>query len=189
MSYKTYITDALVCGSRASRTADRSFLLFTREAGMLYATAKSVREERSKQRFALQEFSYVRVTLVHGKTGWRITGTEPHMNAYSIQTTRDARALVRNVIRVLRRLVQGEVPHEALFDEVHTVLTRAHEGQEGVFEEVLTLRMLHALGYISPTVELHPLLLGTIDEAVSQYVPDTGLRKKLIETAFSESHL
>ena len=72
MSYQTYITDAVVVGSYASNTADKSYLLFTKRAGMLYATARSVREERSKQRYALQDFSHITVTLVKGKGGWCI---------------------------------------------------------------------------------------------------------------------
>lgn len=56
MAYETYTTEALVCGTFNRNTADRSYLLFTREAGMLYADARSVREERSRQRYALRTF-------------------------------------------------------------------------------------------------------------------------------------
>lgn len=191
MAYTTYITDALVCGSRASNTADRSFLLFTRDAGMLYASAKSVREERSKQRFALQEFSYIRVTLVHGKAGWRITGAEPVVNVYARQETREARALVRNVIKLLRRLIQGEAAHEALFDEVRAVLDHTHSEHERALEEILTIRTLHMLGYIAPRPELAPLLADT---PIFALIPELDrvpaeLRTAVITEALRESHL
>ena len=88
MAYQTYITEAIVCGSYDSNTSDRSFLLFAREAGMIYAHAKSVREERSKQRYALQVCSHVRVTLIRGKSGWKIAGVEPQQNLYALATTR-----------------------------------------------------------------------------------------------------
>ncbi len=190
MSYKTYITEALVCGSRKSNTSDKSYLLFTRDAGMLYASAKSVREERSKHRYALQEFSYIRTTLVHGRTGWRITGAEPLTNVYALQTTREARALVRNVIKLLRRLIQGEAPHESLFDEVKTLLCRTHAGDEDVFEEVFTLRTLHVLGYIAPIEEHAALFSGEIDAVVRTLPRDaTQKRKELIAYALRESHL
>ncbi len=190
MSYKTYITEALVCGSRTKNTADKSYLLFTRDAGMLFASAKSVREERSKQRYALQEFSYIRVTLIYGKTGWRVTGAESLGNVYAVQTTREARALVRNVVKLLRRLIQGEIPHTSVFDEVKTVLERSHEGQEVALEEVVTLRILHALGYIAPEPELEGLLNGSIDEAVLHKGETDGITLKgRIEAALKESHL
>lgn len=191
MSYKTYITEALVCGSRASNTSDKSYLLFTREAGMLYAAAKSVREERSKQRFALQEFSIIRVTLVHGKSGWRVTGAESLVNAYAIQETREARALVRNSIRLLRRLIRGEFPHYDLYDEMRAILGEVHHGNEELIEEVLTLRALNMLGYIAPRPELAGLLTSLpIVEIVAALDPATALlRKQVIADGLRESHL
>ena len=191
MSYKTYITEALVCGASTRNTSDKSFLLFTREAGMLYASAKSVREERSKQRFSLQEFSIIRVTLVHGKAGWRVIGTEPLTNVYAEQRTREARAFVRNVIRLLRRLIQGEVPHERLYDEVIPLLRLEHRGNEVGLEEVLTLRILNMLGYIAPTPETLPLFTSTdIDRMVRELDPKAApLRAAIIEKALHESHL
>lgn len=55
---------------------------------MLYASAKSVREERSKQRYALQEFSHARVTLVRGRSGWKVTGAEAIADLYALAETR-----------------------------------------------------------------------------------------------------
>jgi DNA repair protein RecO len=191
MAYKTYITEALVCGSRVNNTSDKSYLLFTREAGMLYASAKSVREERSKQRYSLQEFSYIRVTLVHGKSGWRVTGAEPKTNIYANQSTRQARALVRNIIRLLRRLIQGESPHPSLFDEAKETLLRTHSGNEEGIEKVLTLRILHSLGYIAPILSLqHIFTESSIDTIVATLNPKIEDEcQKVIEHALQESHL
>ena len=109
MAYQTYITDALVCGSMVHNTSDRSYLLFAREAGMVWALAKSVREERSKQRYALQEFSHIRATLIRGKNTWRVAGVEPHDNFYFKAANRDARNFIRSVVLLLRRVMHGEV--------------------------------------------------------------------------------
>ncbi len=191
MSYATYITAALVCGSRAQNTSDRSFILFTREAGMLWASAKSVREERSKQRFSLQEFSVIRLTLVRGKAGWRIAGAEPILNVYSIKRTREARALARNVVKLLRRLLHGERAEPALFDEVVGALIDDVDGEEAAREEVLTIRMLHLLGYIAPIPEIEALLAApSIRAAVPLlHEKNDAARRALIEHAFRESHL
>jgi DNA repair protein RecO len=149
MAYQTYITEALVCGSRVSHTSDRSFLLFTREAGMLYATAKSVREERSKQRYALQEFSCVRATLVHGKSGWRVAGVEPLQNLYSNASSREVRACIRSIIMLLRRVMQGETPHITMFDQVMSVLSSVQRENSDDVRRLLSLYILHELGYVS----------------------------------------
>lgn len=148
MAYQMYITDALVCGSRNSNTSDKSYLLFAREAGMLWASARSVREERSKQRFALQEFSHVRATLVRGKGGWRIAGVEPHTNFYFRTEDRGARTFLRNTVRLLCRVLQGESAHASLFDDVIESLSRARGYDPEALELVLSLRVLSELGYV-----------------------------------------
>ena len=150
MSYATYITDALVCGSRDSNTSDRSYLLFSREAGMVYATARSVREERSKQRYALQEFSHVRATLVRGKGGWRIAGVEPIGNMYFDTEDRYTRKMVRSIVTLLRRVVQGDTPHESLFDDVMASLAASSRCDIEALELLLSVRILRELGYVAP---------------------------------------
>ncbi len=150
MAYKAYITEALVCGSEDHHTSDRSFLLFSREAGMVWATARSVREERSKQRYALQDFSYARVTLIRGKSGWKIAGAEPIQNVYTHAGEREARALAMRVVQLLRRVIHGETPHPQVFDDVIAVLTHARTENLENAESIIFLRVLHELGYIAP---------------------------------------
>lgn len=118
MSYVTYTTEALVCGSFDQGTADRSFLLFTRDLGMLFASARSVREERSLQRPALQDFSRIRVSLVKGKTGWRIGSVEAVANDYARAGDRETRGSVVALYRLLRRFIRGEEPVGDLYPVV-----------------------------------------------------------------------
>jgi recombinational DNA repair protein (RecF pathway) len=191
VSYKTYITDAVVCGSYPHNTSDKAFLIFTREAGMIYATAKSVREERSKHRYALQECSRIRATLVRGRSGWKITGAESMTNFYNVARTREARALTRDTLRLLRRLVHGEEPHVQLFDGVVSILEPCEEGYETPHYLIGALRMLMALGYVANT----PLVSVVCDirtplRELYAYVRthETALRTA-IERALTESHL
>lgn len=150
MSYATYTTDALVCGAYDRNTADRSYLLFTRDAGMLYADAKSVREERSKQRYALQEFTTVRISLIKGKHTWKVGSVESLGNAYSEAVSREARGSVVRVFKVLRRYIHGEEPHPALYEycvEALAVLARDIPGRE-LLEQVVEANILYHLGYV-----------------------------------------
>ena len=115
MAYATYTTKALVCGTFNRNTADRSYLLFTREAGMLYADARSVREERSRQRYALQDFSLVRVSLVKGKQSWKVGSIEAQKNYYSLAVENETRGSVVSLFRLLRRFVNCEEAAPELF--------------------------------------------------------------------------
>jgi len=167
MSYQTYITDAIVVGSYASNTADKSYRLFTERAGMLYATARSVREERSKQRFALQDFSHITVTLVKGKSGWRIGSVEVHENFFMRATTRAERGSIVKLAKVLRRYVQGESPEPTLYTEFLAALTHLTSptlAAREAFELCTIVRLLTMLGYVAPSSEIAPCLIGEISE-------------------------
>lgn len=150
MSYKTYTTEAIVCGTFDRNTADRSYLLFTRDAGMLYATARSAREEKSRQRYALQDFSHIKVSLVKGKSGWRVGSVTGLANHFNEATDKAARGSVARVYRLLRRFVQGEEVHQDLFDEtLETLHVLVNPLTERAFvEEVLLVRLLALLGYV-----------------------------------------
>jgi recombinational DNA repair protein (RecF pathway) len=150
MAYATYTTDALVCGSFEKQTADRSYLLFTRDAGMVYADAKSVREERSRQRYSLQDFSSIRVSLVKGKGGWRIGSIEPLENHYHLAVDKAARGSVVSVVRFLRRFAGAEEASPSMFDEVLLGLRtlRTDVPARSFAEHALFVRLLAQLGYV-----------------------------------------
>jgi recombinational DNA repair protein (RecF pathway) len=150
MSYATYTTEALVCGAYDRNSNDRSYRLFTERFGMLYATARSVRFERSRQRYALSEFSYLRVTLLQGKSGWRITSITPDYNPYYAATDKLARGSVVRVVRLLRRVVTGEEPAAQLYRFVRIALgALATPIPERVTaEQYVLVNMLAELGYV-----------------------------------------
>ncbi len=151
MSYKTYTTFAIVCGSRASNTSDKSYLLFTKDGGMIWATAKSVREERSRQRYALQDFSLIKVSLVKGKAGWRVGSVESINNAFSAASSKEARGAVTMAVRALRQYIHGEESIPSVFDDVKTLFKASLEIENlpaGLVDRFV-FRMLYALGYIA----------------------------------------
>lgn len=152
MSYKTYTTEAIVCGSTAHNTSDKRYLLFSEEAGMVFASAQSVREERSKQRYALQDFSCIRVSLVKGKSGWRIGSVEALGNPFLRAETRKERGSITYIIAQLRRYVHGEIAlpraYADVCDLLHTNALRTDENS--ILQELFLVRLLAELGYIAP---------------------------------------
>ncbi len=174
MAYQTYTTEAIVCGTFNRNTADRSYLLFTREAGMLYAEAKSVREERSRQRMSLQDFSYVRVSLVKGKSSWKIGSIEPRENFFMNASDKAARGSVVAITKFLRRFYGGEEASPFLFDYFRLALaTLSKEVTARVpLEQIIMVRLLRELGYVDARV---------LPEIVNQDVPD--LAKEAIDSS------
>lgn len=194
MSYQTYITQALIVGSFDSNTADKSYLLFSREAGMIYASAKSVREERSRQRFALQDFSTITVSLIKGKTGWRIGSVQSEGNFFVEASDRAVRGSVVRICKLLRRFVAGEEPQSDLFDEVLNglvILCTETMNNRVLFEEMLVARVLYRLGYIARTPNLSNVFDTNI-KLLAQNPSDYGVLthlKSITESATTASHL
>ncbi len=192
MGYKTYTTKALVCGSVDSYTSDRSYLLFTRDVGMLWATARSVREEKSKQRNALQDFSFIRVSLVKGKSGWRIGSVEAQGNPFLYADTRVQREFVSYIVKQLRRYVHGESAIVHIYDDVEKILKNNQElGNVVSTKTVFLLRLLETLGYVAPDKSFSKLTeLSNINDAMMAY--DDGVLpaiEKAIKKASHVSHL
>lgn len=173
MSYQVYITDAIVLGSYQSNTADKSYLLFTKRAGMLYAKARSVREERSKQRYALQDFSHITISLVKGKGGWRVGSVDVFDNFFLQANTRAARGSVVKLAKVLRRYVRGEEPQPALYEEFLSAsrfLSQTEPVERSAYELCATVRLLSHLGYTAISGSLAPLCARPFPDLAAEHI-------------------
>lgn len=191
MSYHIYTTPALVCGVVDQNQADRSYLLLTEALGMVWANARSVREERSRQRYALQPFSYITVSLIRGKSGWRIGSVVPGENYYQLATTREQRTGVTHLIKTARQYIRGEEAHQSLYKEVQFGCEKILQAGIVPVEHivlVVTTRILMQLGYVAVPAYLSNRLN---DSAVPSILHESEVNKleQLIKNASTVSHL
>lgn len=151
MAYATYTTEAIVCGTHDRNTVDRSFLLFTREGGMLYAQARGVRREASKQRSALQDFTRVRISLIRGQAGWRVGSVEALQNYYADAVDRAARGSVVAFVKLVRRFTRGEEASPVVYDYVVDALRHlsGELPERATFAALVHVRFLGYLGYVA----------------------------------------
>lgn len=196
--YQKYQTDALVLGSRESGENDRVFALFTREFGLVRARASSVRSEKSRMRYALQNYSRVGLSLVRGKRGWRAAGAFATKGATGGPKNV---AVFARIAELTTRLVHGEEKNEYLF----AVLAETHDAlmsTQGRFalggrdilptiEIVCVARVLYALGYLS--AEALETALFTHTAYAPEHVREAEeKREKLLSSinrAIAETHL
>jgi DNA repair protein RecO len=191
MAYKTYTSEAIVVMSRDRLSADCVVRLFTEEAGMIDARAQSVREEKSKMRYALQPFSRVRITVVRGKREWRLTGVECRGNSFFTAGDRAARGNLVKLMKFINRFVVGEEPHKALYHEVLCGMAHLEQDGSDIAFHVVAFRLLAHLGYMAPEGELYHVWSAPTLQAAITYTLETA-RHSLEESvahALTVSHL
>ncbi len=190
--YQKYQTEAIVLAARESGEADKSFVLYTREFGLVRARATSVRSEKSKMRSALQLYARADVALVRGKSGWRLAGA----SALSSLGGTDLKVLgvFARMSELVIRLIAGEERNEYLYDvlaQTHETLTARAVEALPMVEIVAVARILYALGYISSEALETALFTHTM------YAPDhldeaEGMREALLSSinrALGNTHL
>ncbi len=173
MSHHIYHTRGIVIEAINVREANKNYWIFTRELGMVLATAQGVRLSTSKLRFSLQPLSISEVSLVRGRAGWRVVNAREISNIYwQIKDVPQSVAMISRVLSLVRRLVNGEEKNEALFDHLSEGLIYLTCGTKNKLptikqvmnlEFILLLQILYTLGYFAPPTEL----LWCINDALS----------------------
>lgn len=163
-----YHTEGLILGSRNYGETGKYYFLFTRDLGMIYASAQGVRKISSKLRFVLQDFSYVKIDLVRGKDFWRVTGASKTNKLENIIKNKETLFVFANISRLLKRLLPDEDTNTDLFVDLIkglSVLEKAKDKHEIQNTEIfIVLRILNNLGYIGDSGNLEKLIKSPFAE-------------------------
>lgn len=163
-----YETNAFVLKNSPQGEADGFITLFTKDLGLIRATAQGIRYEKSKLRFAMQNFCYSHVSIVRGKGIWRLTNANAIENFYS-NFNNDTKNVVARIFRLLERLLAGESGDEKLFEILYSGLKfleqRSKEenlDKEKVLdiEAIIVLRLLNRLGYVGASEKINFFVLN-----------------------------
>ncbi|MDO8521543.1 MAG: DNA repair protein RecO [bacterium] len=195
MSYHIYHTEALVLGTRSVGEGDRLIHCYTRDLGLISARAKSIREARSRLRYALQTFAHAEIDLVEGKNGWRLISARPITSFRSLWEDAAKRRIAAQHASLIRRLIQGEERHAELFDDILDGLSFLENIEEQKAlqdtELLLVVRLVASLGYWKEQERFAPLF------QTPAYSPETlralsPLRREVLQGvnhALQSSHL
>ncbi len=160
--HKIYSTKALVLGSAPSGESDKRLILFTRDFGLVYATAQGVRVVKSKLKPHVELYSESFVSLVLGKGGWRLVGAALEINHFKeLKNEKNKLIIVHRIFALLRRFLVGEGENIKLYETVSSGFSylRIADGNTVVaIETLLVLRILHNLGYVGEDPVVAPFL-------------------------------
>jgi DNA repair protein RecO len=148
--------------------ANKMFMIYTREMGLVRALARGVRLHKSKLRFTLQDFSYINVDLVRGKELWRVTSAR-HISSFPLaRRSTHSLVLMTRVSKLLERLCTGESPNINIFDDFVQALYLLDSedvslSSREALELHLVLRIMNSLGYIGDSTMLSKYLSTSFD--------------------------
>lgn len=162
-----YHTEAIILGSKNYGETGKYYSIFTRDLGMIYASAQGVRKMSSKLRFVLQDFSYVKIDLVQGKDFWRVTSASKTNMLGMLTKDKEIFQIVSNVSNLLKRLLAGVEPNQELFSDLisgFSILEKSKIEDLQNIEAVIVLRILNNLGYIGGNEKLQNIVKSPFEE-------------------------
>jgi DNA repair protein RecO len=158
-----YHTHGFILSSKNTGEANKVFNIYTKELGLVRATAQGVRLHRSKLRFSLQDFSYIKVDLVRGKDIWRVTTASAVCSFPLARTKRESLIVIAQISKLLERLCHGEESNERIFTNLIQSLylldtEEIDSYSREALELYLVLNIMNALGYIGESKILNEYL-------------------------------
>ncbi|MBI2175649.1 MAG: recombination protein O N-terminal domain-containing protein [Parcubacteria group bacterium] len=167
-----YATEGIVLYAWERGEADRLFVLYTKELGLVHALAKGVRLEKSKLRSHLQLFSLGTLRFVNGRELFRIIDAHEQGRVRPTGNTTACFEAFGAVAAFLRRMVHGTGADGAVWKLLHgafvSLQTGVSEQEMSALQALFRARLLYRLGYVSP-YEVHPKIPRIL--AVSEFTP------------------
>lgn len=183
--HHVYTTKAFVVHSSPHGESGKFLLLFTKDFGMIGATAQGIRLIQSKLRYHVQDSSYSNISVVRGKEVWRLTGAQ-ELDGYKNSL------LQLKVLKLLRRLIPGEEKNENIFSIIETLYSSdIEEGDYDTVETITVLRLLYELGYIKQDEEIGVFLINHLinKELIQQFQKVKVRAIKMINESLKQSQL
>ena len=101
-----YHTEGIILGSGNFGETGKYYSVFTRDLGLVFASAQGVRKMSSKLRFVLQDFAYLKIDLVKGRDFWRITNVSKTNKLEKLQEPEILKVFA-SISKLLKRLLAG----------------------------------------------------------------------------------
>lgn len=167
-----YHTKGFILSSRNINEANKIFAIYTKELGLVRATAQGIRLNKSKLRFSLQDLFYANIDLVQGRDMWRVTSAESISSFPMARRDKESIEMITRVSRLLGRLCPGENPNEKIFDsliQAFTLLdeTSINKETREALEIHLVLNIMHSLGYIGDSKLLSHFLVSSFNKKLT----------------------
>jgi len=178
MAHQIYLTEGIILKKKDFGEADRLFWIYTEKFGMIMASAKGIRLEKSKLRNNLSVCSFGEFAVISSRDFWRIVDAK---ETISVKLNRDLpeRAKVFAKISSLAvRMIKGEDRNDKIWLELKNAfikifnkpICQAGDRAENIkdIEISSVANLLKALGYMDKIPDKKSDLLLSINRAIKE---------------------
>lgn len=155
MAHHIYTTHGFILTSYPSKESDKVMALFTRDLGLVFASARGVRKTGSRLTNILCDLNLVKVSLVRGKRNWRLTtATLVEAVTPALRGRRKSLASISRISNLVSKLVRGEDKNVELFNIIEESIRSLvredfEESNLPDWELLVVAKLLSSLGYLS----------------------------------------
>ena len=173
MSYNIYTTEAVILKKRDLGEADRLYSFLTKDFGRIEVVAQGVRYLKSKLRYSLSGFSFLRIAFVAtSNEHWRLVNAEEVCVWDSVRKNSEKMKCLSGIFSLIDRLVRGQEQDIELWEKLKNIFLFLEKNEfknNGFknFEITAALRILEQQGYLEKGKEYADPILA-IQHALEQ---------------------
>ena len=180
MAHQIYLTEGIILKKKDFGEADRLFWIYTEKFGMIMASAKGVRLEKSKLRGNLDIFTYGEYAVISSKDFWKLVDVRdlfsPKLDHSSVEQVR----VFTKAANLLIRMIKGEERNEEIWRQLKNLFLKLFQenvadlpadeaGKDLKYLEIKSIAaILKTLGYMDTSTETGKGLIPAINRAIKE---------------------
>ena len=179
MAHQIYLTEGIILKKKDFGEADRLFWIYTEKFGMIMASAKGVRLEKSKLRGNLDVFTFGEYAVISSKDFWRLVDARETISPKFNHNSAEQTGLIGGQVKVfaktaglLARMIKGEEKNEEIWKQVKNLFLNLFkknvEKNLKDLEIKSTAAILKTLGYMEEIPTSMPGLVSAINRAIKE---------------------
>jgi recombinational DNA repair protein (RecF pathway) len=124
MSHDKYTTEAFILREYEQGEHDIVYKVWTREFGIIFAIAKSIRKINAKLRPIIKKNDFIIITLVKGRDIWRLVGAEELFLDLNSNITKSWSLKAKKVIsEIISKFIEEKKTYKKLFDKIKSIFS------------------------------------------------------------------
>ena len=180
MSHQIYLTEGIILKKKDFGEADRLFWIYTEKFGMIMASAKGVRLEKSKLRGNLDVFTCGDFAVISSKDFWRLVDARETISPKLKRDSAERPSLIGGQVKVfartaslLTRMIKGEERNEEIWKQLKILFLNLFkknvEKKDLKDLEIKSIAaILKTLGYMQEIPASGKVLISAINRAIKE---------------------